>query len=813
LFGIRLCLAIAISSHQNPALDDSTKLTGQTVSLSRRIRYLIAATMSFFGFGSASHNSAAAGFSQAHNPFEGLSNAQDEADALEFEQTYDGLGDQLEETGDAFNDDTFGDTAGLQSGPAGKDFDFFGQTAKVANVIEEEHVRFNRQQPATKASQPATHHAAHGAAQPSTSGASSYAYAHQQATQKPTRTGYEKYTSEPVADLQVDPSLWGVAPKKQAQPVASPAPATAQTSVAPNRKVLSLEEVEAQMRAQAKKATQQAASSPAPQSVATPSVPQPQVPHQMQYEQGYQFPQHPQPQAALQADRPLHDQAFAPGHGHPVTILQRPQSKHAPSSQSPAQPPTHLRQQSSTPIQPTQILQNPHRLSGDAARLGMRQHATPTMPASIPTHPMHRQQGSFSRQPQIITHPSQLAQLSEEEKAAYLEQEAKRAKRNHKIFLMSRDNGLMTPQDKSFITRIQLQQLVAATGNPNDHGSDESLSEDFYYQVLSQIQGSQRQHPSQPLNNFAQTYLFQTGGRQGGMRRNHRGPENHMQRMEQQVQRAVEAAKNKPKNKQLVIEGSLGKISFSNAKTPKPLLNIKRTESTGETPRPGSAHKHSSNGGDKKSDLRSIEVIYSTLMKMEDHDRIMPPPPANDADSEAIEKYVTWNSEAQLLNSKLWESLRIHDHPVNGRVHPFIALLSYNKGMKAMQRISRHLTHEQRTTVLTLIVVNLDSLDVVRNAQVNSGSMQLNAAMRENVELFSGAVMPTLFNILNELDLDLVAGVLGLVCTRNVDVIAKSRTGASMLTMVLSRAEIIKHGGGGSEAAWRSWYVALARLR
>ena len=53
-----------------------------------------------------------------------------------------------------------------------------------------------------------------------------------------------------------------------------------------------------------------------------------------------------------------------------------------------------------------------------------------------------------------------------------------------------------------------------------------------------------------------------------------------MQRMEQQVQRAVEAAKTKPKNKQLIIEGSLGKISFSNAKTPKPLLNIKRRDSS-----------------------------------------------------------------------------------------------------------------------------------------------------------------------------------------------------------------------------------------
>src|SRR5690349_6470150 len=104
-----------------------------------------------------------------------------------------------------------------------------------------------------------------------------------------------------------------------------------------------------------------------------------------------------------------------------------------------------------------------------------------------------------------------------------------------------------------------------------------------------------------------------------------------------------------------------------------------------------------------------------------------------------------------------------------------------------MVRIFRHLTQEQRTTILTLIVVNLDNLDVVRNAQVTPAAVQLNAAMRENVELFSVAVMSTLFNFLNELELDLVTGVLGLVCTRNVEIIVKSRIGASMITMILSR--------------------------
>ncbi len=78
--------------------------------------------MSFFGFDSSRHNTTAPGFSQAHDPFAGLSNRNEDDDALDFEDTYDGLGDQLDETDDAFNDDTFGDGGAVPSGKVGKDF-------------------------------------------------------------------------------------------------------------------------------------------------------------------------------------------------------------------------------------------------------------------------------------------------------------------------------------------------------------------------------------------------------------------------------------------------------------------------------------------------------------------------------------------------------------------------------------------------------------------------------------------------------------------------------------------------------------------
>ncbi|KAH0138349.1 hypothetical protein KCU86_g24697, partial [Aureobasidium melanogenum] len=225
-------------------------------------------------------------------------------------------------------------------------------------------------------------------------------------------------------------------------------------------------------------------------------------------------------------------------------------------------------------------------------------------------------------------------------------EEAKRAKRNHKIFLLSKDNGLMTPQDKNFITRIQLQQLLTATGGVDEQSSDAQLAEDFYYQVYAQIRGAPRQHPGQPLNQFAQTYLFQTGGRYGAGRRHPRGGDNHMQRMEQQVQRAVEAAKARPKNRQLIVEGSLGKIAFSNSKTPRPLLSFKRPDSES---RPHNQRVAKPSVADRKSTLRNIENVYETLMQMEDHERHLPPPPNEESHPDAIQRHIEWRQRAHEL--------------------------------------------------------------------------------------------------------------------------------------------------------------------
>ena len=536
-----------------------------------------------------------------HDPFADLSGrTEDAGEVLDFEQTYDGFGQQLNEEDDAFNDDTFGDDQ-----PLSRDFDFAGQTAKIRDTLLEEQALHHARQPTMP-----------------------------NRAQKPTRTGYEAYKQpEYIPKLEADASIWGPSVAKKTTESQPPE----QTHTVP-ASMMSLEEVEAAMRARAR--------------------PTPPVPDVHSQTQGLKSMLGLGGARASPPVPPQHEQQ------RPVQILQRPQPQEPPPRQ---EPPDYN-------IRAPQILQRQQ-----SPQVGIQQHQDPrgqiSRPMPYPQVPdmppgMGRAQHPQGPMPQVahqrgpsytgppINRAQQMMQMAPGDRETYLAEEAKRAKRNHKIFLLSRNNGLMTPQDKNFITRIQLQQLVTATGGvDNELGSEEQLAEDFYYQVYAQIRGPPRSEPGQPLNQFAQTYLFQTGSRYGyGRSRHHpRGGDNHVQRMEQQVARAVEAAKARPKNKQLVVEGSLGKIAFSNSKTPRPLLNIKRPDSAV----PGKQPHRPVSGADRKTALRNIEHIYATMMKLEDHERKLPPPPKEDSPPEIIEGHMMWRSEMQELNEQLWEALKV----------------------------------------------------------------------------------------------------------------------------------------------------------
>jgi DNA topoisomerase 2-associated protein PAT1 len=672
---------------------------------------------------------------------------------LEFDDTYDGLGDQLEEAGDDLNDDTFGggiEGGGRSQGQTSTEFDFFGQTAQVSHAIDEEHLRYNLlQKPKTSTSTaPIT-------------------------AQKPRKTGYEKYQDPGyIPEIQAKSSVWGTKPQAQHQEEQPQRISTAGPGAPQAKRMMSLAEVEAAMRAQ---------SQPTP------------LPQHM--------PEPDQPPSYYQQPPPIPQYGNSAQQQHPMPTQYQPQAPR-PVQQHQRNP---SRQEPTRPLQPSfQILQNPNRAQHSPQPSQDRAPLQETPPPPRPGQP--------TPTVPVITHPQQLMQLSEEQRKVYLEEDAKRAKRNHKIFMLSKGNGLMTPQDKNFITRIQLQQLVTATGNAGDADPEAALAEDFYYQVYSQIRGAPRQHPTQPLGHFAQTYLLQTGGRLNNRRQAVNG-DNHMQRMQQQVQRAVEAAKLKPKNKQLIIEGSLGKISFSNAKTPKPLLNIKRPESIDLRPSSKKANPEV-RSSDRKSVLRNLEVVYQDLMQMEDYERQMPPPPV-EGDIDAAQIHMEWRQKVQVLNSKLWQDLKVLEPIVPGSTvpHPFIAFLSFPKGKKSIPRIFRHIDQEQRVTILTMVVVHLDQLDVISRAQIAPGESQPPPLVREEIELFSQVVMPCLLGYVSEAPINIIIGLLGLVLDHTtVLAVAKTKIGLGILTMLLSRAELVKESGNVDDQDWIQWTTLYNRL-
>lgn len=666
---------------------------------------------------------------------------------------YDGLGEKLEETGDDLNEDTFG--CGADSTPnskaVGNDYDFFGRTARVSDAISKEQARFNSQY--------------------STVSIDKLSASYSQSLSKPARPSHEPYAQpDPVPEMLVDASIWGVNPKRAAK--SSESRIISKSGSTPvGRKMMSVEEFESSMLSQVKNS---AVNQPSGNS--NTQYP-PQRSHSVVFQNQYQnYSFQPFDQTYNTTGPSFQDKMVATHFNKSVHNSLRPEPLVGPvPSIIPSK--IYSTRQSSCP--PTDQMTS-HTIRN-------------TISSKYP---------SGSRK---ISLPYQPNNLSYEERVALLEDEAKREKRNHKIYLLSKDNGLMTPQDKSFINKIQLQQLVTATGNPNDHGNDQSFTEDFYYQVHNQIHGSARQ-------NLGNTYYIQSGGRYGGLRKQFRGFSNHMQQMEQQVQRAFEAAKNKPKNNQLVFEGSLGKISFSNAKTPKPLLNIKSPE-TGVDGKAASVIRDrkisqaNDSGCDRKTVLTDIENVYNTLMLMEDHDRQIPPRiDGNSTNQNLIALHDEWREKAQKLNRQLWRQLKVHEPVGATTTHPFIAFLSFGKGMKAVPRVFRHISQEQRTTILTIIVLHLDQLDLVRQGLHTRAEANPNAEIREKIELFSLSVMQPLYSFLHEIGLDILTGILGLLLTINIDLIARTKIGACMLTMILSRAELIKQSRTVNEQQeWDQW--------
>ncbi|KAG2201345.1 hypothetical protein INT47_001433 [Mucor saturninus] len=402
--------------------------------------------------------------------------------------------------------------------------------------------------------------------------------------------------------------------------------------------------------------------------------------------------------------------------------------------------------------------------------------------------------------------PMQILAMKQQQEMKEQQLSIARELKRREFYRKSQYDGLMTQHDKDVVNRIQLSQL--ASGDP--------YADDFYYQVYSSL----RQRAGLPLQSAtSSTGATVTTGAHGsteGGRGRGRREENMMQRMQQQLQRIVNDAKRRPKQTQVSLEGALGKITSLTVRNPRQVLQVPSTSSASSDPNtpttttstadhvqtPNHA-KSATAADDKRLVLKITEDMYTLVLEIEQMHRQGPPQSRHNHEDENDEKdrAEAFNEKYGAKVEKLWKTLRLTEAAET----PFlISLLSIGKGKKLIPRIVRQLSHDQNLTLLTVFAGNFSKLQVCRHviypgttvANVDEAKKQMFVTF-DDVELFMNNTIPPLLGFIAEAPLRIVNGLLLLLLEKNdILTVAQTKPGLAFLTMLLSRAEILKQGGG-----------------
>ncbi|KAF7309684.1 PAT1 domain-containing protein [Mycena indigotica] len=727
------------------------------------------------------------------------------------EESYDGLGDALQEGGDDFNDETFGGT-----GAVGKDFDFSGQT----RLLETQQSRATQQskRPAldsTPSLESIWDDRSPFSVLPRENGASRQPHQHSQ---------YSPFLESPILH-QSSPSLSGAR---------------------------TVQEIEAEMRA----------------AVQTRNASQRQQ-EQQQHALRLQEEQFLQEQAllerfAIEREEREREQLH-------IQALQRLQQQQAMQLRGQRTPPPRMLPVSQSPrfIDQRQLLllqqqeeqqlqlrvqqheaQLQEQLRMEDLERQLRAHQISQLNQG-PTHFTHRRQQSgptiaelrgrsrspaayrdFNVVPQSALQQRLLAELAQADYIRELQgvsqaeqevlraeamrkivetekMEDKRRRKAAKIAHMSRYNDLMTQSDKDFITRIQVSQLV--TPDP--------YADDFYAQVYGAILRSRMGLQSQD----DRVLKFGSGGgiSLGAPQKAPTRRPNAMQRMEQQVERIVNNARRREEEKGLhslhSLQGALGKTSGRSYKAaPRQLLQVDDNGASSPT----HPHPHISKEDAKDRDaaqevarlsretlgnhggnvvrkdplthrqvLTILETLYDLVLKVEQMRRDQPL-------EEEGEIYERWKTECDAVVEQLWEGLQVMVPLETSNPHPFVSLLQPSKGKKLLPRLTRHIDHPRMLTLMTLLVACFTQMDVVKEAPLldSLDESSERAETDRQTQAFLTSVLQSILPVVTKLELHIVTALLGLLIDRseNIGLLAQTKPGLALLTLFLSRVEVIK---------------------
>lgn len=734
----------------------------------------------------------------------------------------DGLGDLLEETGDDFNDDTFG------IGDVGKDFDFSG---------------------------------AGGASTAAGAGADGGLPAFFDPSAAKDTSGLGKVRRNDAAFASSMDDFWrmpdiGPGAKATPPPQAEQPPFSAQKDVRPS--VQNLEEIEAQLRAQR---AAQAGPTPAPTSgggggAERKPLTMEEVEAELRARRGQQQQQQPPSQprrspaaGSEPASMPfsMADAAFPPLGTQPLPSSQVPPPQLAMHMPIPPMPNVNdpnaqaamiarMRAMLETLPNPVQgrILSLPPYMHFGATESVVRDFPALTVAANPQKLPQQvenprlwpRIDGSAEEQNTIrFMVDTALAKIDEAHRL-----ESRRQVRVAKIRAMAVRNNLMSRSDKDFITRIQVSQLI--TSDP--------YTDDFYAHIYFALHGNrnrvalpatheqqlpQEKQKEQGLVAAEEEPTLQRKSRQRKQQPNRR--DTAMLRMQQQVERIVQNRKERIEKATAgaALEGALGRVSLSTTKAPRQMLQINQDGEGGPGTPPGGKEQdekvdmdHAQNavqqalqgaslaqgGVQRRPALNKFEVLsilenlYDIVLALEQSRRNAP---ANVSEQNDDPDAVEWRSKRDQLTAQLWAELRVLEPLEISDPHPFVSLLSTVKGKKLLPRALRHISNEQTLTAMTMIVASFDRLDVVRDSVLLDAPPSMRsgpqAERRVNVqrqtEAFATSIVPGMLSLMATVPMRIVSGMLALFIERNDPVrVAQSKPGVAFLTIFLSRAASLR---------------------
>ncbi|CCK72062.1 deadenylation-dependent mRNA-decapping factor PAT1 KNAG_0I02770 [Huiozyma naganishii CBS 8797] len=658
---------------------------------------------------------------------------------LDFEETYRGYGDYGQEDGDYLNDETFGDNAEL-----GNDFDF-GHGVQQQEAVPQPP----QQQPHV-----------------------SYVQAAQ--------SGIHTAQMDTSADLKPMASLWSTGPPAVQQP-----------------HILSMEEIERQQRQMQQQGFMQAPPPPPPIHPMTPQG-YPVPPSDAPYQGFMQGPPPPPPATAPNAPTAPNMQQFAPNvqYGMPGQ-----QGAYPPAFNQGAFPGMY-QASSPAPVQPQG--------APDRGELQSELQPQPQSQSQSQSPQPEREQRLASGQPAQLRTRLQQQQQQQRREPLSPEEQQRLQVRHAKVEKILKHAGLMTPRDKDFITRYQLSQIV--TEDPYD--------EDFYFQVYKIIQrGGVVGESNKGL--IARAYLEHSGHRLGGR---YKRADIALQRMQNQVEKAVTVAKERPqKNKNKLEEeasgaggreGVLGKVSTAmNSKTPRrqlqiPLANLRSNseieaselEASAKVPTPGALEEVTQSLDNVEISQKSrVRRRSSYAFSSVDHNSVLGRSGGRKfvlslietVYEEVLELEANLRSGKETNNQKLWDALHVNDDVYE--VCPFVSMLTFDKGVKIMPRIFNFLDKQQKLKSLQMFFSELSHLNIIIISSYKTNPTPSDAQLKK-IDLFQTVFLKIIVSFLSSSSnfIEIMGLLLHLIKNNNVSFISTSKIGLNLITVLISRAALIR---------------------